>query len=67
MAFALWIDTEERLARFTELVATAIANSQARDRLAQLAYEQSALRRVATMVARARATMVATRRSADCS
>ncbi|HZC28766.1 MAG TPA: GAF domain-containing sensor histidine kinase, partial [Gaiellaceae bacterium] len=48
--------TEERLARFTELVATAIANSQARDRLAQLAYEQSALRRVATMVARAPAS-----------
>src|SRR4051794_29719841 len=48
--------TEERLARFTELVATAIANSQARDRLAQLAYEQSALRRVATMVARAAAS-----------
>jgi signal transduction histidine kinase len=44
--------TEERLARFTEIVATAIADSQARDRLAQLAYEQSALRRVATMVAR---------------
>jgi signal transduction histidine kinase len=43
--------TEERLARFTELVATAIADSQARERLAQLAYEQSALRRVATMVA----------------
>src|SRR5205823_3741202 len=37
--------TEERLARFTELVATAIADSQSRDRLAQLAYEQSALRR----------------------
>src|SRR4051794_9352691 len=49
-------DTEERFARFTELVATAIANSQARDRLAQLAYEQSALRRVATMVARAPAS-----------
>jgi signal transduction histidine kinase len=45
--------TEERFARFTELVATAIANSQARDSLAQLAYEQAALRRVATMVARA--------------
>jgi GAF domain-containing protein len=44
--------TEEHLARFTELVATAIADSQARDRLAQLAYEQAALRRVATMVAR---------------
>ena len=44
--------TEERLARFTELVATAIADSQARDRLAQLADEQAALRRVATLVAR---------------
>src|SRR3954449_7084764 len=48
--------TEEHFARFTELVATAIANSQARDRLAQLAYEQAALRRVATMVARAPAS-----------
>jgi signal transduction histidine kinase/putative methionine-R-sulfoxide reductase with GAF domain len=44
-------DTEERLARFTELVATAIADSQAREQLAQLAGEQAALRRVATMVA----------------
>jgi signal transduction histidine kinase len=43
---------EERLARFTELVATAIANSQARAHLAQLADEQAALRRVATLVAR---------------
>src|SRR4051794_2775913 len=43
---------EERLARFTELVATAIADSQARDQLAQLAYEQATLRRVATLVAR---------------
>jgi signal transduction histidine kinase len=48
--------TEEHLARFTELVATAIADTQARERLAQLAYEQSALRRVATMVARAPAS-----------
>ncbi|HYY32194.1 MAG TPA: GAF domain-containing protein, partial [Gaiellaceae bacterium] len=48
--------TEEHLARFTELVATAIADSQARDSLAQLAYERSALRRVATMVARAPAS-----------
>ena len=40
--------TEERLARFTELVATAIADSQAREQLAQLADEQAALRRVAT-------------------
>ena len=43
--------TEERLARFTELVATAIANSQANEDLAQLADEQAALRRVATLVA----------------
>ena len=43
--------TEARLARFTELVATAIAGSQAREQLAQLANEQAALRRVATMVA----------------
>ena len=43
--------TEERLARFTELVATAIADSQSREQLAQLASEQAALRRVATMVA----------------
>jgi GAF domain-containing protein len=44
-------DTEERLARFTELVATAVANSQAREHLAQLADEQAALRRVAALVA----------------
>src|SRR3954451_23725093 len=42
---------EERLAEFTELVATAIANSQAHEQLAQLADEQAALRRVATLVA----------------
>jgi PAS domain S-box-containing protein len=45
-------DTEERLARFTELVATAIANIQARDDLREVADEQAALRRVATLVAR---------------
>jgi len=44
-------DTERRLAEFTELVATAIANSQAHEQLAQLADEQAALRRVATLVA----------------
>src|SRR5512133_562671 len=43
--------TEDRLAAFTELVATAIANTQARDELRQLAEEQAALRRVATLVA----------------
>ena len=44
-------DTEERLAGFTELIATAIANSEARDDLGRLADEQAALRRVATLVA----------------
>lgn len=42
---------EERLASFTELVGTAIANSQAGERVAELADEQAALRRVATLVA----------------
>jgi GAF domain-containing protein len=42
---------EERLAEFTGLVATAIANSQAHDELTRLAEEQAALRRVATLVA----------------
>ena len=46
-------DTEERLGGFTELVATAIANAQAREELSGLAAEQAALRRVATLVARA--------------
>ena len=45
-------DTEARLASFTELVATAIANAQSRAALARLAAEQAALRRVATLVAR---------------
>jgi len=45
-------DTEQRLAGFTELVATAIANSQAREELSALADWQAALRRVATQVAR---------------
>jgi PAS domain S-box-containing protein len=45
-------DTEARLAAFTELIATAIANLQARDDLHELADEQAALRRVATLVAR---------------
>ncbi|HEY0345658.1 MAG TPA: GAF domain-containing protein, partial [Solirubrobacteraceae bacterium] len=43
--------TEERLEKFTELVATAIANAESREALAQLADEQAALRRVATLVA----------------
>jgi signal transduction histidine kinase len=45
-------DTGERLASFTELVATAIANAESRAAFARLAEEQSALRRVATLVAR---------------
>jgi GAF domain-containing protein len=45
-------DTDERLERFTELVATAIANAESRTGLTRLAEEQAALRRVATLVAR---------------
>jgi len=44
--------TERQLAGFTELIATALANAQARDALSRLADEQAALRRVATLVAR---------------
>ncbi len=44
-------DTEARLADFTELVATAIANAESRTAIARLADEQAALRRVATLVA----------------
>jgi signal transduction histidine kinase len=46
-------DTEARLAGFLELVATAVANAQARTELRGFAEEQAALRRVATLVARA--------------
>ncbi|MFZ0120223.1 MAG: GAF domain-containing sensor histidine kinase [Pseudonocardiaceae bacterium] len=46
-------DTEQRMVDFTELVATAIANAQARVELRTIAEEQAALRRVATLVARA--------------
>jgi GAF domain-containing protein len=45
-------DIEERLAEFTELVATAISNTTSREELVRLAHEQAALRRVATLVAR---------------
>lgn len=48
---ALPPDTGERLQSFTELVATSIANAESREALSQLAGEQAALRRVATMVA----------------
>jgi signal transduction histidine kinase len=48
----LQADTEARLANFTDLLATAIANAESRAGLARLAEEQAALRRVATLVAR---------------
>jgi PAS domain S-box-containing protein len=44
-------NAEARLTQFTELVATAIANTQAREDLQRLADEQAALRRIATLVA----------------
>ena len=45
-------DTENRLANFTDLAATAIGNVAAREQLRRVADEQAALRRVATLVAR---------------
>ncbi len=47
-------DAEARLGQLVELVATAIANVQARADSERLADEQAALRRVATLVARGR-------------
>jgi len=44
-------ETEERLSDFTDLVASAIANTEAQEEVARLAAEQAALRRVATLVA----------------
>src|SRR4051794_16962142 len=44
-------EIEQRLAAFTELVATAISKAQVHDDLRSLAEEQAALRRVATLVA----------------
>ena len=49
----LQADTEGRVERFAELVETAIANAESRHALARLAEEQAALRRVATLIARA--------------
>ncbi|HEY0621315.1 MAG TPA: GAF domain-containing protein, partial [Kribbella sp.] len=49
---SLPLDTEARLASFTELVATAIANARAEGELHELADTQAALRRLATLVAR---------------
>ena len=51
-------DTDVRLLGFTELVATAIANSEARDNVRLLVNEQAALRRVATLVAEGAAPAV---------
>ena len=45
-------DAESRIEAFTELIATAISNTEARTEMARLADEQAALRRVATLVAR---------------
>jgi signal transduction histidine kinase len=45
--------TEARIAAFTDLVATAISNTEARTETHRLADEQAALRRVATLVAEA--------------
>jgi GAF domain-containing protein len=47
-------DAESRIEQFTELVATAVSNVQARTEVERLAAEQTALRRVATLVARKR-------------
>jgi signal transduction histidine kinase len=44
-------ETETVVERFSDLVATAIANSEARAEVERLAEEQAALRRVATLVA----------------
>jgi signal transduction histidine kinase/putative methionine-R-sulfoxide reductase with GAF domain len=49
-------DTLDRLDAFTELMATAIANSEARTEIERLGEEQAALQRVATLVARGAAT-----------
>ena len=46
-------EIEMRIGAFTELVATAIANTEARRELGQVAAEQAALGRVATLVAEA--------------
>jgi signal transduction histidine kinase len=48
----LSLDTETRLASFTDLVATAIANAQAVQELRGLADTQAAVRRLAILVAR---------------
>jgi PAS domain S-box-containing protein len=44
-------DTASRMSDFTELLATAIENAESRETLEQLAEQQAALRRMATLVA----------------
>ncbi|HYX76078.1 MAG TPA: GAF domain-containing protein, partial [Gaiellaceae bacterium] len=44
--------SEARLTQFTELVATAVGNAEARQALERVAAEQATLRRIATLVAR---------------
>jgi signal transduction histidine kinase len=46
-------DTESQIGEFTELVSTAVSNAQAHEESVRLTDEQAALRRVATLVARA--------------
>jgi signal transduction histidine kinase len=46
-------ETESQMAEFTELVATAVSNAQARGESTRLTEQQAALRRVATLVAEA--------------
>jgi signal transduction histidine kinase len=48
---SLPLDAAERLEKFCEVVATAIASVESREALGRLADEQAALRRVATLVA----------------
>jgi GAF domain-containing protein len=63
--------TEAHLAGFTELAATAIANTEARVKLRGFAEEQAALRRVATLVAQAatpeKVFAAVTEEAGDCS
>jgi GAF domain-containing protein len=46
--------SEARLGQFTDLVATAVANAEARQALERVAAEQATLRRIATLVAEGR-------------
>ena len=48
------VDLESRIGDFCELIATAIGNAESREARTQLACEQAALRRVATLVAEGR-------------